>query len=136
MRCSLATILLLAACDTSAPPEQAAEVAAAQAPLDPMRAAHETPPTQPQVDESAHPYEKALAALRAKDNEAVIRYLKECVEAEPDNARCHRSLGVAYTVAGRRPQAALAYRRYLELQPQAEDAAQVKEMLKMVEVHQ
>lgn len=56
-------------------------------------------------------------AYEAGDYQEAIRLFGEAVSAEPDNARYHTNLGVAYGEAGNDLQAFAAYRRAVELDP-------------------
>lgn len=59
-----------------------------------------------------------------------ISVLEACIEWDATYAPCHRLLGDAYVVTERPSQAMPFYRRYLELAPTAEDAADVEEILR------
>src|SRR6185503_4616215 len=51
------------------------------------------------------------------------------IATEPTNAAAHRGLGIVYQRTGAAAQAIAAYRRYLELRPDAQDAAVIQDRI-------
>ena len=69
---------------------------------------------------------RALAAGRSKDARNAYR---RCLKIDRDYAACHRGLGVAYQRLDQPERAAVHFRRYLELRPEASDAPRVRRLL-------
>ena len=59
--------------------------------------------------------------------------LRECLRLEPNQPDCHRNLGVLYAQQDQTASAIRHYRRYVELRPDAGDAARVREILRKFE---
>ncbi len=70
--------------------------------------------------------ETSLAAGRV---DRARTLLLACLELNPISAGCHRSLGVLYARIDDTKQALAHYRRYIELAPDAPDAARVRRMI-------
>lgn len=73
---------------------------------------------------------RAQAAREAEDLEAAIRWCEKTLARRPDSPRAHRELALIYDHFKQDYVPALYhYRRYLELRPDAEDRADVEDML-------
>ena len=73
---------------------------------------------------------RAQAAKDAEDVEAAIRWCEKTLARRPDSPRAHRELALIYDHFKQDYVPALYhYRRYLELRPEAEDRADVEDML-------
>ncbi|MEL7368480.1 MAG: tetratricopeptide repeat protein, partial [Myxococcota bacterium] len=59
--------------------------------------------------------------------------LKQCLKLNPRQPACHRNLGVLFARQDQTTSAIRHYRRYIELQPDANDAPRVREILKKFE---
>lgn len=70
----------------------------------------------------------ALQGPRQADK-AISAYKRALVEA-PDLAAAERGLAIAYTAKGKKGRAVKHYRRYLELDPEAKDADEVRKILR------
>ncbi len=64
-----------------------------------------------------------------KDNERAIAAFRKSIEIKPDYAPAHRELANALLAKGDLPGARASLQRYLEVSPDAADAAQVKAMI-------
>lgn len=56
--------------------------------------------------------------------------LTKCIEASPRHAQCHRALGILFAQRGNQAGSLRHYQAYLELEPDAPDAARVRRMVK------
>jgi serine/threonine-protein kinase len=72
----------------------------------------------------------AEAALRGGRARQAVQLLEEARGHSPGNAKVHRLLGKGYNLTGRSADASKAYKRYLELAPNAADADVVRAMIK------
>ena len=73
---------------------------------------------------------RAQAARDAEDLDAAIRWCEKALARRPDSPRAHRELALIYDHFKQDYVPALYhYRRYLELRPDAEDRADVEDML-------
>lgn len=87
-------------------------------------------PTEAAVSDAADAGRRFLLQGRLGDSQQA---LEECVRLDPDNAACHRYLGVLFAKQDDTVAAVRHYRRYIELAPTASDADRVRAMLKDVE---
>jgi serine/threonine-protein kinase len=71
-------------------------------------------------------YEEGRRRFLENDVQGAIASFEEAARAMPGNAQVHKQLGRAYMRAGNVERAAAAYRRYLELYPDAPDRAIVE----------
>lgn len=80
-------------------------------------------------------YNLAVAYTKAKlHDEAIEAYLKS-LEANPGNSEAHYNLGLLYEKVKNKPdKAVLHYKKYLEIQPQAEDREEVMKWIKKLEI--
>ena len=73
---------------------------------------------------------RAQAARDAEDLDAAIRWCEKALARRPDSPRAHRELALIYDHFKQDYVPAIyLYRRYLELRPEAEDRADVEDML-------
>lgn len=85
---------------------------------------------KPQVPASARAlYKDGLGKFVAGDTGAAISRFQAALDRDPRYAPAHRGLGMAYERKGERSRAARSFRRYLELAPDAADAAQIRARL-------
>jgi tetratricopeptide (TPR) repeat protein len=75
------------------------------------------------------PFDRGMQAFRAGDIATAIRELERSRAEGPGSSRVHRMLGKCYYRAGRIEEGRAAYRRYLELQPDAPDRAYVEAII-------
>jgi tetratricopeptide (TPR) repeat protein len=73
----------------------------------------------------------AAAANESRDEEAA-EYFKKATELKPDYALAYYHLGVIYFRLGKMEQAERALRKYLELQPEGENAENVETLLEYI----
>jgi len=73
--------------------------------------------------------EEGESALGAGNTERAKVLLAACIELNPSSALCHRSLGVLYARIDDTKKALHHYRYYVQLAPDAPDAARVKRMI-------
>lgn len=78
------------------------------------------------LSSAPHRYSVGAALYRAERYPDAVTQFRAAVEADPDLAEAHRSLGAALDKAGRPTEAAAELERYLELRPSAPDADKVK----------
>lgn len=71
----------------------------------------------------------ALETGGAADVDGAVGHLVAATEEDPAFAPAQRELGLAYYRKRDTPRAVAAFRKYLELDPQAEDAARVQQMI-------
>jgi serine/threonine-protein kinase len=74
-------------------------------------------------------YKDGLGKFVAGDTGAAINRFLAALDRDPRYAPAHRGLGMAYERKGERSRAARSFRRYLELAPDASDAAQIRARL-------
>ena len=72
------------------------------------------------------------AVLLNLGDEAGISELEKAVELQPDYALAHRALGYVYAGIGDNPKAVEHLRRYLEINPDAPDAADVQQLIEEI----
>ena len=68
-----------------------------------------------------------MALHRKGDEQAAIPEFQKAIELAPGEASFHVSLGISLEAAGRVDEAVAEFKRYLEMEPSADDAAQLKE---------
>lgn len=111
-------------------------------------AQREPPPPAPQVDpelvKQAERQKEALAALneghalfgvgkdKEKIDQAIVLYAR-AIELEPTLAKAERALGVAHAAKGDDAEAVKHYKRFLELDPMAPEASQVRAIIEKYE---
>lgn len=78
-------------------------------------------------------YMDGTRALTGGDIEGAIDFFNRCVSADKSFALCYRALGIAYARSGNGAKAARSYKQYLKADPEARDAAQVRELLQKYE---
>lgn len=64
--------------------------------------------------------------LKKKNYDAAIERFQESIRYKPNFARPHRLIAEAYEKKGEKAEAVNYYQKYLEILPQAEDAAKVR----------
>jgi len=67
--------------------------------------------------------------LAASDHRQVIVVCTEILQLDPRNAAAYRSMGIAYSTLGARPQACESFRRYLRFAGDPPDKAQIEGLL-------
>jgi len=76
-----------------------------------------------------HYYSLGARYYKDEDYESAIRVFRRALDIDPELASAERSLAAALDQLGRRDEAAAHLRRYLELAPDAPDAARVRDRL-------
>ncbi len=84
-------------------------------------------------EEAVRHLEAGNLLLQKKQVRKAIAKYREALTLSPSEARVHRSLGIAYTMAGDAEAAVRAYKAYLALAPDAPDAAAIREMVSQYE---
>lgn len=74
-------------------------------------------------------YQEAVVALQEGRTETAVATFYLCVARDPSAAKCHRALGIAHARMSQPETAVRHYETYVALAPEAEDAAQVRELL-------
>lgn len=82
---------------------------------------------------SRHLYSVGAAYFKKKAFEPASAAFRKALEVDPENADTERSLAMALDAAGQKPEALQHFRRYLELRPNATDAAQIAEKVRVLE---
>lgn len=72
-------------------------------------------------------------AMSNGDYTTAERILKRCLAVDASSAQCHRTLGVLYAYIDDPQRSLYHYKRYVELQPNAPDAAKVRDMIRSAE---
>jgi serine/threonine-protein kinase len=72
------------------------------------------------------PYQRGLELLRERKALLAITELEKAVTAAPKHAEAHRALGKANLLVGRNAAAVSSFERYLQLRPNAKDAAKMQ----------
>ncbi|TDA25600.1 MAG: hypothetical protein DSO00_08475, partial [Archaeoglobi archaeon] len=75
-------------------------------------------------------FENGLELERQKKWELAASEFQKAAELAPENADCWRRLGHVFLKNGNRKEAAEAYRKYLDLRPNAYDAPYIKALIK------
>ena len=109
------------------------DAAAAVTPLDagvaagaPLDAGHRAPPPALDLDAT---FKLGLQALVRGDAKTALAHFKKVEAANASYAPAWRGLGLAYEKTGETAQARAAYQHYLQLAPNASDAAAIKKRL-------
>jgi serine/threonine-protein kinase len=84
------------------------------------------PPTPPATPSA---FEEGRRLFLANDVPGAIARFEQAAREAPSNPRVQKELGRAYMRAGNVPRAVTAYRRYLDLAPQASDRAIIEQIL-------
>ncbi len=74
-------------------------------------------------------YDEGRRLFLANDLHGAIRQFEQAARENPGSARIQKQLGRAYMRAGQVPQGAQAYRRYLQLAPNAPDRPIIEQLL-------
>jgi hypothetical protein len=82
-------------------------------------------PRKPKVDPAAA-YKAGLQQFARGDAEGALATFKSSLASDPGYAPTWRGIGLVYEKLGKRSQASTAFRRYLQLSPNASDAAQIR----------
>jgi hypothetical protein len=92
-----------------------------------------TPPPDPTAVPTAETakslYKQGLQDFVGGNSAQAIDRFHQALAKDPSYAPAYRGMGMAYERMGDRPHAAAAYRKYLDLDPGAGDAAQIKTRL-------
>ena len=86
----------------------------------------------PKVSNAAKAKEHYLAGnklVMGRQFAQAVKEYREAIKLNPRLASAYRGLGVAYASLGNRDQAIKNYKKYLELAPNAPDAAQVRQII-------
>lgn len=78
-------------------------------------------------------YDQGRAAFEAGDAAQAVQALEQAVQANPDHARAHYTLGLSYANAGDNAKARQHLERFVELAPDDAEAASAREMLRYLE---
>jgi serine/threonine-protein kinase len=106
------------------PPEKVEKQIRAQ-PIDPYAsAAAAEPRPDPEVA-----YQTGLKQYARGDNAGALSTLRASASASPGFAPTWRGLGLVYEKLGNKGQAKLAFKRYLQLAPDAADADQIRDRM-------
>jgi len=107
------------------PPKPKAEPAPAPTPA----------PAQDKIKLSDNPNDMYKTARRIfrKNPDGAVKLLLEIVRLKPGHAPAHKKLGIFYQTSGNKTKAAKHYRKYLELKPNAADAAAISATLQRLE---
>ena len=93
------------------------------------RRAPTTPPITTTSTESRAAFEEGRRLFLANDVRGAIARFEDAARARPNDAEVHKQLGRAWMRAGDVARARGAYRRYLELAPNASDRAMVEQII-------
>ena len=88
------------------------------------------------TEEARDLYAEGARALKGGQEVRAIEQLNRCVQVDRGFAACYRALGIAYARSGDGARAARNYRLYLKASPEAEDAAQVRQLLQQYDAAQ
>jgi tetratricopeptide repeat protein/protein kinase-like protein len=94
-------------------------------PIDPYAA---TPATAPKADPAAA-YKAGLLQFARGDSSGALATFRSSLAADPSYAPTWRGIGLVYEKLGKKAQARTAFRKYLQLNPGAGDADQIRERL-------
>ena len=78
-------------------------------------------------------YQQGPVALKGGQYDKAVELFRRCVQADKKFDRCYRAMGIVYARKGDPAKAARYYKKYLQVNPNARDAAQVRELLKQFE---
>ncbi|TMQ17915.1 MAG: tetratricopeptide repeat protein, partial [Deltaproteobacteria bacterium] len=111
-----------------AAPERVARAPARAQPVDPYAAAPVAGPERPPSDPAAA-YRTGLQQYARGDTAGALSTFRTSLAVAPSFAPTWRGLGLVYEKLGNKVQARLAFKRYLQLAPNAGDADQVRDRL-------
>ncbi len=77
--------------------------------------------------------EEGFALLKTKQYDKALVVLKKCVDVDSAFARCHKGLGVTYAKLREPEKGAFHYRKYVQLAPNDDDVAKVRQILDVYE---
>lgn len=100
---------------------------AAPAPVAPAK-----PPKPPKVVDAAALVKKGEAALRGGQTDKAYAAFKQALAAPNPPPAAHRGLAAVYVMQGKEKDAAASYKKYLQLAPDAADAAQIRGLLEFM----
>ena len=108
------------------PPEKVAKATPKAQPIDPYAA----PPVdkQPKADPAAA-YKTGLQQYARGDTTGALSTLRTSLSSNPTFAPTWRGLGLVYEKLGNKGQARSAFKRYLQLAPDASDADQIRDRM-------
>jgi hypothetical protein len=95
-------------------------------PIDPYAAS--PGPSEPRPDPAAA-YRTGLQQYARGDNAGALATLRASASANPGYAPTWRGLGLVHEKLGNKPLAKLAFKRYLQLAPDAVDAEQIRDRM-------
>lgn len=75
-------------------------------------------------------YTQGAMALKDGRYDRAVQLLRRCVQVDKTFDRCYRAMGIVYARKGDPAKAARYYKKYLQVNPNARDAAQVRQLLK------
>ncbi len=78
-------------------------------------------------------YREGAMALKSGQYDKAVELLRRCIQVDKTFPRCIRGMGIVYARKGDAAKAARYYKKYLQVNPNARDAAQVRELLKQYE---
>src|SRR5262249_13378879 len=117
---------------TAKPPKTPPKTAAKPTPPKPTRVATKAKPVDPYADvgpkkgDAEASYRAGLQAFARGDTSGALTSLKSWLNDNPRFPPTWRGLGLVYEKMGDRGQAARAYKRYLQLAPNAGDAEVIR----------
>jgi Flp pilus assembly protein TadD len=74
-------------------------------------------------------YEQGRNAFQAGDTAQAVQALEQAVQANPDHARAHYMLGLAYANSDQKAKAKEHLQKFVELAPDDPEASAAKEMI-------
>jgi len=89
----------------------------------------EVPPVPPPTPAGVSAFDEGRRLFLANEVTGAIARFEQAARESPANPRVQKELGRAYMRAGNVPRAVAAYRRYLDLAPQASDRAIIERIL-------
>jgi serine/threonine-protein kinase len=107
-------------------PEKLVKATTKAQPLDPY--ATPAPAEKPSTDPAAA-YKTGLQQYARGDTSGALSTLRTSLSSNPTYAPTWRGLGLVYEKQGNKGQARSAFKRYLQLAPDASDADQIRERL-------
>jgi serine/threonine-protein kinase len=97
-------------------------------PIDPYASPASSAPSEPRPDPAAA-YRTGLQQYARGDNAGALATLRGAASANPGFAPTWRGLGLVHEKLGNKPLAKLAFKRYLQLAPDAVDAEQIRDRM-------
>jgi len=120
-----------------APSSRPAAAAPRAAPPRPPPVAPRAPPPAPRearpVGDPKVAMAEGYASFKAGDLNGAIDAFNRCIQIDPTFAKCYRALGITYAKSGNGAKASRYYRQYLKVDPNADDATQVRALLETYE---